>query len=78
MFASSSPHAPQRLRDVPPLERAIPQPPPESASKAYHFTLHRVCTPGGRENVLRLKEPKNEQKRLKERETSPPSRAAED
>ena len=27
---------------------------------------------------VRLREPKNEQKRLKEREASPPSRAAED
>ena len=31
-----------------------------------------------RENVLRLQEPKNEQRRLKEREPPPSSRAAED
>ena len=42
------------------------------------FHLSGCARPPGRENVLRLREPKNEQKRLKERETSPPSRAAED
>eukprot|EP01043_Picozoa_sp_COSAG02_P020044 COSAG02_NODE_980_length_15492_cov_12.941727_2_plen_89_part_00 len=38
----------------------------------------RVCAPDRRENVLRLQEPKNEQKRLKEQETRTPHHAAED
>ena len=42
------------------------------------FHLSGCARLTGARNVLRLQEPKNEQRRLKERETPPASRAAED
>ena len=48
-------------------------------SRRHVFLPHlRVCAPERREYVLRLQEPKNEQKRLREGETPTLRRAAED
>ena len=63
----------------PPLPRRPGNRSPATASKASACFHTSGCTRLiRRENVLRLQEPKNEQRRLKEREASPPSRASED